>query len=76
MATRFRFTRYGLIVDPVGEYVGLEYKGRRLLGEVVSVKRDEYVGVIRVRVKHFNGEPWPIDPALSALDWIHQGSEK
>ena len=70
--TRFPFTKYGLAVDPVGEYVRLDIGDRIMLGEVRSTYRDDVRGVTHATVRHFNGEPWPIDPAISALLWIKQ----
>jgi hypothetical protein len=38
-----------------------------LLGEVVGAYRDDTTSVTRLRVRHFNGEPWPLDPAAAVV---------
>jgi hypothetical protein len=40
----------------------MRYMGRDLLGEVIAIdgKGDKR----RLAVKHFNGEPWPVEPLL------------
>lgn len=59
---RFAFNRRGeLKRDPRGEQIMCGWNGRTLLGDVVGQYRDEDE-TIRLRVRHFNGEPWPIDP--------------
>lgn len=60
--------------DPVGEYVRLDRDGRTYLGEVLSTYRDEDE-TLRARCRHFNREPWPIDPPVGCLLWIKQGAE-
>ena len=67
-ATNFAYGKFGLKVDPMGAHVTLTYAGRTLLGEVTGVDRDEVCGVLRLTVKHFNGEPWPIQPSALAVD--------
>ena len=69
----FPFGRFGPLVNPIGEYVRLDLPSTGImLGEIVSVYRDDARGLTHAVVKHFNGEPWPIEPALSALGWIRQ----
>jgi hypothetical protein len=53
-----------LLKHPCGVHVKMEYRRRLLLGEIVDfdVRRD---GTLRLYVKHFNGEFWPINP----LSW-------
>ena len=52
---------------PIGvrDQVMAEYNGRALLGDVISVSP---AGALTVR--HFNGEPWPIEPLASEVQLI------
>lgn len=72
----FPRTKFGFAVDPVGEYVRLDHQGRILLGEVTEIYLREFpYPCTMARVKHFNGEPWPIEPGVTSLQWIKQDSE-
>jgi hypothetical protein len=51
------------------EQVTMSYDGRTLLGDVRDAFLDAY-GTIRLRVTHFNGEPWPIDPPATSVEVI------
>ena len=62
------FTRWGLARDYRGAHVSLEYKGRIYLGEIKDIQRDDQRGIYEATVQHFNGEPWPFNPALGVLD--------
>ena len=44
--------------DPVGLFVTLQYQGRTLLGQVRDVRGKKLI------IRHFNGEPWPIEPVI------------
>lgn len=70
--TRFPRNKFGVTVNPVGECVALPWQGRKLLGEVVSVRRNDVLGMCFATVRHFNGEAWAIEPAVSSLEWIRQ----
>jgi hypothetical protein len=59
-----------LIFNPMRCHVTMQWRGRQLLGEVVGVMYDEPLGVFRAVVNHFNGEPWPVYPALTALGFL------
>jgi hypothetical protein len=37
-----------------------------LLGTVTGI--DYTTGVLRLKVQHFNGEPWPFDPLKGQVD--------
>lgn len=63
---RLKHTKFGLAEDPRGRQVAFEYQGRVLLGDVIDVSRDYVTGSVRLRVRHFNGEMWPVAP-LSRL---------
>lgn len=45
----------------IGAHVTMKYRGRWLLGEVRHII--ERKGVTWLTVHHFNGEPWPLEPA-------------
>ena len=68
---KFQMNRFGLKHDPRGAHVTLNYQGRTLLGEVTDCWRDEVCGVVRLTVRHFNGESWPIYPAAMAVN-VHE----
>ena len=51
-----------LVCDPRHAQVAFDYRGVHLLGDVREAFYDEVTGCQRLRVTHFNGEPWPIDP--------------
>lgn len=59
-----------LVGSPIGAHVVYRYNGRELIGEVVGVEIDDSDGErLRVlRVRHFNGEPWPVKPYFLAVD--------
>jgi len=62
------FTRFGPRFDYRGAHVTLTWNGRMLLGEIVGIFREEYPSSVKASVRHFNGEAWPMVPALSALE--------
>jgi hypothetical protein len=67
--TKFRHTNKGIQPEPFRShvvYLGLLYH-RELLGEVVDTFYSDD-GRLRVRVRHFNGEPWPIEPPIYLVD--------
>lgn len=67
---KFKHTKHGIRPDPIRAfvvYLGL-LADRELLGQIVDTfQRD---GVTCAKVRHFNGEPWPIDVPLYLLDVI------
>lgn len=65
-------TKFGLACYPRGAQVTMTYQGRTLLGDVVGVRRDEVTGAIMLSVRHFNGEPWPVDPSSWAVDVLER----
>ena len=72
MATsnRIRMNQFGLLENPVGLKVKLVIRGRTYLGDVRDVKYDEHRGMRSLVVHHFNGEKWPIEPAIMAVEVI------
>ena len=69
---KLRLGKYGLLDNPVGGHCTLKWEDRTLLGEVVSVYRNEIRGITHLRVKHFNGEMWPLEPAATAVDMLER----
>ena len=57
-------TRYGCRVDLTGAQVVCQYGTRTLLGDVAKAYYKDFPPYgYRLKVKHFNGEPWPFDPS-------------
>lgn len=65
---RASFGKYG----PKSDYRGAHVTLGKLVGEVTDIYRDEMRGFYVAKVRHFNGEPWPFDPALIALDILEE----
>lgn len=65
---RPHYTKFGCR-DYRGAHCVLELNGRELLGEIVTMYRDETRGCVHARVRHMNGEAWPVEPVMSQL-WI------
>lgn len=70
---RLQYGKFGLAEDPVGLHVVMPWKGRELLGEVMDMYRSEPTGSIHLAVRHFNREPWPIDPVASVVQVLERG---
>lgn len=67
MTEPFKFNRSGdLKVDPRRAQIVCHRDGQTLLGDVLSQYRDEDQ-TIRLRVRYFNGEPWPFDPPAGVV---------
>ena len=66
--TKFTVGRRGLKCDPRGAQVVMEWQGRTLLGDVTAAYRDDVRGVTHLKVRHFNGEAWPVEPHVLAVD--------
>lgn len=66
-----------LVGSPVGAHVVYRHEGRELLGEVTGVRvvEDEGERLRVVTVKHFNGEPWPVEPYFLAVDVLEREDE-
>jgi len=54
----------------IGAQVTLFWEGRELLGDVKGVREED--GHLRLRVSHFNGEPWPVEPLASEVDVLER----
>jgi len=69
MSRYIKLGRWGLLENPVGFHVEMPWQGRTLLGEVVAIDQREYRGTrsTHLKVKYFNGEPWPVDPVVTAV---------
>ena len=72
---KFKWTRYGLANDPRGAQVTFRYQGRELLGDVIDAYRHIHTGGIRLIVRHFNGELWPIEPSVLVVDVLDHTQE-
>mgnify|MGYP001585292810 CR=1 FL=1 len=67
-----------LVGSPIGTHVVYVHDGRTLLGEVICIRMREDEGE-RMRVltvKHFNGEPWPVEPFFWDVDVLDRGFEE
>jgi hypothetical protein len=65
---RPEFGKFGPKHDYRGAHVQMRTPlGRVLLGEIVDVYRDDVRGMVHAKVRHFCGDAWPLEPALSAL---------
>lgn len=64
MATRKLQLHMGLVLEE--DPRGLHVKLGDLLGEVTDMFYD-FADIARLRVKHFNGEPWAIEPPAAAV---------
>ena len=73
---KFRITKYGIVGDPRGAQVALTYGGRELLGDVIDARWDQVTGGVRLTVRHFNGELWPIEPIASAVNVLDRTASK
>ena len=73
--TKFEFTKFGIKHDPRGAHVTLSYRGRTLLGEVTSVRYDAPLGATLLKVCHFNGEAWPIEPSARLVDVLERRTD-
>jgi hypothetical protein len=71
-----KFGKFGPKHDYRGAHVVLKWKGRELLGQITDLYRDEVRGMWHAKVRHLNGEPWPIEPALSALEILERTYEE
>ena len=70
-----QFTRWGLAKDYRGAQCTLQWNGRTLIGDIVDITYNDVRSIYIAKVKYFNGEPWPIDPALSALEILERTYE-
>lgn len=75
MSRKFRFGKFGLREDPTGAHVTLDWQGRTLLGEVRSAEYNQATGYIVLTVRHFNGELWPIQPTVLAVNVLSSREE-
>ena len=74
--THFKFARDGNIIgDPRGAQVKFSRAPHgTLLGDVRNYYRDED-GTPRLKVTHFNGEPWPIDPPAALVTVLERNHD-
>lgn len=62
--------RGGLGENPIGLHVSFHSRERHLLGEVTGYFYSDTLGQVLLEVRHFNGEPWPIEPTFTAVNVI------
>lgn len=53
---------------PKRTIVRMPYNGRVLLGNVRETRPD--VDDVRLTVRHFNGERWPVEPLASTVEIV------
>ena len=70
------FTKYGPRHNYIGAHVSLHHDERELLGTIIALRRDEVLGAVLATVQYFCGDPWPITPALSALNILERTYEQ
>lgn len=71
---KFTRNKYGLTENPIGAQVTFEYQRRTLLGDVKGIKIDPVTNAITLIVRHFNGEPWPIEPLAVLVNVLERKS--
>jgi len=69
---KFSYTKFGLKHDPRGAQVTLEHQGRTMIGDVVGCYRDDFRGATFLKVRHFNGEMWPIEPCAITVEVLER----
>lgn len=65
---KIKVTNGYLAENPRWLCVCMDYEGRTLLGKVRDWYRD--ADGIKLDVRHFNGEPWPLQPLVDAVEVI------
>lgn len=70
------FGKFGPKYNYKGAHCTLEWKGQHLLGEITRVYRNEVLGCCLCEVRHMNGEPWPLNPGLGALNILERTFEQ
>jgi hypothetical protein len=56
---------------PSGMQITFEHQGQTLLGDVIHAFLDDEADT-RLRVHHFNGQPWPVDPLASQVEILER----
>ena len=67
---KFKIGKWGLKETVRHHTVTLHYGDRELIGTVTEAYYHEVRGCILLRVKHFCGDRWPIDPQVLAVSVI------
>lgn len=69
---KFSIPAHGLIPGAEGAHIAYTIGDRyHLLGEVTG-QRIDGAGFVRLRVKHFNGEPWPVTPLAADVNVLER----
>ena len=69
------FGKFGPKINPVGAHCTMPWKGGQLLGTIHGISYREVPAGYVLDVRHFNGEPWPIQPGAPAVDCIERTYE-
>jgi hypothetical protein len=72
---KFPANKFGLKCDPRGAHVVMKWRGRELLGTVYGVYYDSALSSTRLKVRHFCGDEWPINPNVNAVDVLERTYE-
>lgn len=70
------YGKYGLTVNPIGAQCTLTWEGRELLGDIIGYEWDGVSGGVRLTVRHFNGDLWPLRPMARAVDILERTYEE
>ena len=71
-ANKIPHNKFGITANPIGWQVWMAWQGRVLLGDIVAAARSEITGAIYLTVRHFNGEPWPINPTSYSVNVLER----
>lgn len=67
MTTQFKLHKGRLAEPALHTHVTMTWKGRELLGEVISVDYCHGRGIIELTIRFMNGELWPLKPSLLSV---------
>ena len=65
---KIKQNKYGLQENPMHYHVCMVYKNKKLLGEVIGFYRNVVTNSVQLKINHFNGDPWIIDPVISMVE--------
>jgi hypothetical protein len=71
---KLQSNKFGLTQNPIGGHCTMRHGERLLIGEVKSVYRNNH-GYTLLKVKHFDGSNWPLDPSAMAVDMLDRDHE-
>lgn len=73
--SKLRFGKFGLVDNPIGGHCTYKHGDGLLIGEVIGVTRSEHRGFTFLKVKHFDGTPWPFDPIAANVEMLDREYE-